>query len=151
MRAGPLQWAAVILAVLSIVGFGACYSYRTIRAERRLFTEAVAGPAAPVIRVQAGRLLARMNRPGPLALINNRAVNLAAAGRTGEAEILFREVVAEGPNEPAGYNNLAVACELAGRRDEALRMYHEACRLDPGNAHFSNNFRTFADFREEGR
>lgn len=141
----------MILAVVTVSALGSCYSYRAVMAERRLFADAVDPQGAPVIRVQVERAMARMNRPGPLALINNRAVELAEAGRTGEAALLFREVVAEGPGEPAGYNNLAVVCELAGRRDEAVRMYAEACRLDPGNRRFRNNFRTFADFRAEDR
>ncbi|MBN2158464.1 MAG: hypothetical protein JW807_03640 [Spirochaetes bacterium] len=137
--------------ILAVIVAGSCYSYRGVTTERRMRIEAVASPGASLARVKVERTLARMNRPGPLSSINNRAVELAEAGRTGEAEILFREVVAEGAGEPAGYNNLAVLCELAGRRDEAFRMYAEACRLDPGNPRFRNNFRTFADFREEGR
>ncbi len=139
-----------IAAAAAVMAMTACYSYRAVPVERKY---AAAGPGAaavgpegaPVIRLSAQKYFTRMRSLSPVAVINNRAVELSAQGRFGEAEILFREVVAEDPREPAGYNNLGILCELSGRRDEAFRMYAAACRLRPGNAAFKRNFSSFAD------
>ncbi|MBP6993165.1 MAG: tetratricopeptide repeat protein [Spirochaetes bacterium] len=131
-----------VAAAAAVMAMTACYSYRAVPVERKY---AAAEAGAPVIRLSAQKYFTRMRSLSPVAAINNRAVELSAQGRFGEAEILFREVVAEDPREPAGYNNLGILCELSGRRDEAFRMYAAACRLRPGNAAFKRNFSSFAD------
>jgi hypothetical protein len=141
----------VYFAVMTALLLGACYSYQEIAVERKYrLGRNGAGEGAAVARVQAGRIFARISSSTPLAAINNRAVDLCAGGHFGQAEILFREVLAEDRGEPAGYNNAGIICEINGNRDEAFRMYDEACRLDPRNPYFRHNFQTFADSRQDG-
>lgn len=141
--------------MLSSLVMVSCYCYRSVPAERRysLNRTGAADDGAPVkrtfrYRVAVERVFARRMAPSPAADINNRAVDSALEGRYGEAEILFREVIADDVHDPAAYNNLAIICELAGNRDEAFRMYMEACRLDPWNEVYRANYRTFAGHRE---
>lgn len=140
----PLFNGAALLCMLFLVS---CYSYQAVPAERTYDT---GGGSSATYRLAVDRYVARLRSCAPVAAINNRAVDLAEQGRFGQAEILFREVVAEDPREPAGYNNLGVVCEINGRRDEAFRMYTAACRLLPGNAVFMRNFSSFADYRRDG-
>jgi tetratricopeptide (TPR) repeat protein len=133
--------AAMALASLLV----SCYSYQEVPVERKFAAGAPDRMSVPVYRLSVKKYFTRLRSFTPVAAINNRAVELAAQGRFGEAEILFREAVAEDAGEPAGYNNLGIVCEIAGRRDEAFRMYMTALRLLPGNAAFKKNFSSFAD------
>ncbi len=155
-RRPPLKHLLMIAAMLAPVAMTSCYSYQAVSVERRhgLYRYGVAGdeagtrkPAAR-FRVAVRKVFARELAPSPAAAINNRAVDLAVEGRYGQAEILFREVLAEDGSDPAAYNNLGIICELNGSRDEAFRMYLEACRLMPGNDAFRGNFLNFADYRD---
>jgi len=132
--------AMALLAVLV-----SCYSYQEVPVERKFAAGAPDRMSSPAYRLSVKKYFARLRSFTPVAAINNRAVELAAQGRFGEAEILFREVVAEDAGEPAGYNNLGIVCEITGSRDEAFRMYMTALRLLPGNAAFKKNFSSFAD------
>ena len=129
-----------------------CHGYLTVAVDRRYSLNRSDGSGgvkrAARFRVPANRTIARIWAPSPVALINNRAVDLALTGRYGEAEILFRETIAESVRDGAPFNNLGVMCELGGNRDEAFRMYLEACRLEPDNAVFRENFSDFVDYRE---
>ncbi|MBN1497098.1 MAG: tetratricopeptide repeat protein [Spirochaetes bacterium] len=125
-----------------------CYSYQAVPVERAYS----AGGRDPVVyRMPADRYVARILTHSPVSAINSRAIDLCLRGRFEEAEILFREVVAEAPAESAGYNNLGVACEINGRRDEAFARYATACRLLPGDIRFKKNFSLFADYRSGGK
>lgn len=139
-----------IPAMLLILFAVSCYSYRSVTVEGRYLSGRWAGGDAAAYRLAVDRYLARLYSRTPVAVINNRAVDLAGQGRFREAEILLREVVAEDPREPAVYNNLGVICEISGMRDEAFRMYAAACRIIPGNARFTKNFSSFADYRSNG-
>lgn len=135
------------------LALGSCYCYQAVAVDRRYSLSRPGGEHDPGqrraarFRVAVKRVFARRCSSAPAAVINNRAVDLAREGRYGQAEILFREVLAEEP-DPAAYNNLGVICELAGNRDEAFTMYREACRLEPYNETFRANFLTFAGYRE---
>ena len=141
----------------ALCALAACCGYRTVSFERKL---AQAGPVpleekAPgeegaaaekrAVRFTAVRYLALMRSASPVAVINDRAVEYAVQSRYGEAEVLFREALAEQPSSAAASNNLGVLCELAGRRSEAFRLYSAACLREPGNAVFRKNFIGFAD------
>ncbi len=143
---------AVIMALFALLAMESCYCYKAISVDRMhsLYRSDAAGGRKPAarFRVAAEKVFARESSFLPVAAINNRAVDLALQGRYGEAEILFREVLAEDALDPAVLNNLGVICEITGDRDGAFRMYLEACRLEPGNAVFRSNFTQFADFRE---
>ena len=140
-----LVHAAAVAAALVLAS---CYSYQAVPVERAY---SAGGPDAVVFRMSADRYVARIRSRSPVAAINNRAIDLCRQGRFEEAEILFREVVAEAPGEPAGYNNLGVVCEINGRRDEAFARYAAACRLLPGDIRFKKNFSLFADYRSGGK
>ncbi|HOT45492.1 MAG TPA: tetratricopeptide repeat protein [Spirochaetota bacterium] len=143
---------AVILALCAPLAVESCYCYRAVTIERThgLYrTDAAGVPVrAARFRLPVGKVLAREGSLSPSAFINNRAVDLALQGRYGEAEILFREVLAEDARDAAALNNLGVICEAGGDRDGAFKMYIEACRIEPDNAAFRKNFQSFADYRD---
>lgn len=138
-----------------------CYGYRAVSIERKLTPvnpvllyesapvadaqgEGTAGKR-PALRFTAVRYFTLMRSPSPVALINDRAVGYAGLARYGEAEILFREALAEDRAAAAVCNNLGIICELAGRRNEAFTFYSTACLREPDNTVFRNNFLGFTD------
>jgi Flp pilus assembly protein TadD, contains TPR repeats len=148
----------IIAAMMSVLAMESCYSYQAVSVDRKFIIErsgaddtATAGKAragSAAFRLPVKKIFVRMNSLSPVAVINNRAVDLSSQGRFGEAEILFREVLLEDGPDPAVYNNLGIICEAAGNRDEAFRMYTAACRLMPKNDVFRHNFLSFADYRQ---
>jgi tetratricopeptide (TPR) repeat protein len=155
----PYGYIAAFAAALGLLF--SCAAYRAVSFELKLTParHALLRDRAPVedgrpertwnkmsaVRITTVRHLALMGPSSPVASINDRGVGLAEQGRYGEAEILFREVLAEDPGANAAFNNLGVICELAGRRDEAFRHYSTACLGEPNNTVFRNNFRSFTD------
>ncbi len=135
---------AVIIAIFASLAMESCYCYHTVSVDRRhdLYRPDPAGGRSLTAQyhVTAKKVLARKSGLSPVAAINNWGVDLAIEGRYGQAEILFREVLAEDALEPAARNNLAVVYEITGNRDGAFRMYLEACRIAPDNVVFRNNF-----------
>ena len=138
-----------------------CYGYRAVSFDRKI---APVNPdpvrdRLPAADEQAGRPRREKSRvslhgvplPGPGAHIvacgryKQQGGRLAGQARYGEADILFREVIAEDPDMAAAYNNLGVVCELTGRRDEAFNRYSAACLKERDNAMFRRNFLGFAD------
>jgi Flp pilus assembly protein TadD len=148
----------IIAAMTSVLVLESCYSYQAVSVDRKFIikrsgaddavTAGKTKAGAATFRLPVKKIFVRMNSLSPVAAINNRAVDLSAQGRFGEAEILFREVLLEGGPDPAVYNNLGIICETAGYRDEAFRMYDTACRLMPENRFFRQNFLSFADYRQ---
>lgn len=146
--------AALLLAT-------SCYGYRAVSFDRKivpgntaLIRDRVpaadefaggAGAKKPALRFTVLRYLALVRTSSPAAAINNRAVILAGEARYGEADILFREAIAEDAGMAAAYNNLGVVCELTGRRDEAFSRYSAACLRERDNEIFRRNFIGFAD------
>lgn len=61
------------------------------------------------------------------------------AGRYGEAERLYREVLGEIGDNPPILDNLALAMQQQGRVDEAIRCFQRAVALDPTLANAWNN------------
>jgi len=151
-RRNPVTRFAIILALFAPLAVESCYCYRAITVDRThgLYRTDAAGVHARAarFRVPVEKVLARKPSLSPAAFINNRAVGLALQGRYGEAEILFREALAEDARDAAALNNLGVVCEVNGDREGAFRMYAEACRVEPGNAAFRKNFMNFADYRD---
>ena len=153
--AHPVMSIAVLVSVFVLES---CRSYQPVPVDRKFSVErsgAVAvdtagrGSASPAsYHISVKKIFVRMVSPSPVAVINNMAVDLSAQGKFTEAEILFREALAEGAGEAALYNNLGIICEIAGSRDEAFRMYDTACRLKPRNRAFRQNFASFADYRQ---
>ncbi|OHD64078.1 MAG: hypothetical protein A2176_08700 [Spirochaetes bacterium RBG_13_51_14] len=154
----------IMLITAAMAILESCYSFQEFPVERKYVlagpgrggqrgnesmrgADASGGERAAVARFTVRRYFARMRSGTPVAVINNMAVDLSVQERFGEAEILFREVLAEDPGAAAGYNNLGVICEIIGKRDEAFRMYLAACRIEPDNRYFRKNFVTFADCR----
>jgi tetratricopeptide (TPR) repeat protein len=147
-----------IAILMSVLAFKSCYSYQTVTVERKYTIERSgmddggnAGRARAdslMYRLAIKKIFVRMSSLSPVAVINNWAVELSAQGRFGEAEILFREALAEDAGDAALYNNLGVICEVAGNRNEAFRMYDAACRLMPQNHVFRQNLASFADYRQ---
>jgi tetratricopeptide (TPR) repeat protein len=145
----------MLFCVSALLFAASCYGYRVVPFERKLAPGTrvpgrEAGAAKNTIRITARRHLALMRSFSPVAGINNRAVALCSPARLAEAEILFREALAEDRGAAAAYNNLGVVCEMLGRRDEAFRMYSAACMMEPDNAVFRDNFLGFTDSRPAG-
>lgn len=150
-----------IAVAMSVLVLESCCSYQSVSVDRRYSVERNAagdagaagggGAGAVPFHLAVKKIFVRMNSLSPVAVINNRGVDLSAQGRFGEAEILFREALAEGAGEAALYNNLGIVSEIADSRDEAFRMYDAACRLMPRNRVFRQNFASFADYRQEKR
>ena len=148
-----------IAVAVSVLFLESCCSYQSVSVDRRYSVDRNGagdagaagreGAGAASFRLSVKKIFVRMNSLSPVAVINNSGVDLSAQGRFGEAEILFREALAESAGEAALYNNLGIVCEIAGSRDEAFRMYVAACRLMPRNRVFRQNFTSFADYRQE--
>jgi tetratricopeptide (TPR) repeat protein len=151
------QMMLIASAILVLV-LESCYCYQTVSVERKYTIErsgiddgGTAGresAGSTSYRLPVKKFFVRMSSLSPVAVINNRAVDLSVQERFGEAEILFREALAEDTGEAALYNNLGIICEVAGKRNEAFRMYDAACRLMPQNNMFRQNFTSFADYRQ---
>jgi hypothetical protein len=149
-RRRPVTRFAVVIALFAALALESCYCYRAVSTDRRhvLYRSVPAGgrSLAAQFHVAARKVLARKSGHSPVAVINNRGVDLALDGRYGQAEILFREVLAEDALDPAAHNNLAVMYEMTGNREGAFRMYMVACRLEPDNEIFRKNFHDFAGY-----
>lgn len=133
-----------------------CYSYKTVRVAVRVSAveEEIPGriarktsdqglrrrDAARSHTVYIRRYCATGVSAGPLEAINSRGVQSITAGRLGEAEILFNELVRENARNAAALNNLGVVYEITGRSAEAFEMYSRACLIEPDNDHFRHNF-----------
>ena len=144
--------AALALAALVC----SCYSYKTVRVAVRVSAveEEIPGriarktsdqglrrrDAARSHTVYIRRYCATGVSAGPLEAINSRGVQSITAGRLGEAEILFNELVRENARNAAALNNLGIVYEITGRSAEAFEMYSRACLIEPDNDHFRHNF-----------
>jgi tetratricopeptide (TPR) repeat protein len=63
-----------------------------------------------------------------------RAASLERLGKTGEAEVLFRGLVEDDPNDAAAANYLGYTWANRGENlDEALKLITRAVEIDPGN------------------
>jgi predicted O-linked N-acetylglucosamine transferase (SPINDLY family) len=69
----------------------------------------------------------------------NLSVELHRAGRLGEAESLYRQILARVPDHADAIHLLGVACQQQGRGDEALRLLRRAAALNPDVAMFQAN------------
>ncbi|MEX1206099.1 MAG: tetratricopeptide repeat protein [Dongiaceae bacterium] len=78
-----------------------------------------------------------MNAPAPAL---HRAVELHQAGRLAEAEVLYRGVLAERPDEPDALHLMGVLCHQAGRPDEAVELLDRAVAAKPRNPDFHADF-----------
>src|SRR5689334_5615701 len=76
--------------------------------------------------------------PDPLALLD-AAVSAHVGGRTGEAEALYRRVLAALPEQPDAHNNLGHLLALRGEVARAIDHYRRAVRAAPGFALARNN------------
>ena len=154
----------VVFLALSILFLQSCYSFEPVTIQRkhvparvlesedesRDSIENILRPNDKIAyRTRIIKYFARIRSSSPVSVINNRAVDLSIQERYNEAEILFKEVIAEDSESAAGYNNLGVISELIGNGDEAFRMYTKACQLEPENAEFRKNLATLADSREK--
>jgi protein O-GlcNAc transferase len=79
----------------------------------------------------------------------NLAIDHHRAGRVLEAEKLYRQVLAQAPDDPDALNLLGVACHQQGRREEALRLLARAIQVNPNLATAHANLAT--TLREHGR
>jgi predicted O-linked N-acetylglucosamine transferase (SPINDLY family) len=70
----------------------------------------------------------------------NLGVELHRAGRIGDAESVYRQILARFPDHPDALHLLGVTCQQQGRGDEALRLLERAVALSPGTAMFQANF-----------
>ncbi len=128
-----------------------CYSYDPVIVRYRIpvheTTVKKSGPRYVIFRNK--KYFAGMRGGTFVSGINNNGVELALSGKFAEAEVLFMNVVAEKPDEPAGYNNLGIIYEISGNAVRAFEMYSSACMKDPDNRYMRHNFLTFMDSRRE--
>ncbi|MGA3065660.1 MAG: tetratricopeptide repeat protein [Tepidisphaeraceae bacterium] len=68
------------------------------------------------------------------------AVGLHQRGRLGEAEPIYREVLAANPSEPDALHLLGVLLSQTGRFDEAIGLLERAAELRPRTADVLSNF-----------
>lgn len=61
------------------------------------------------------------------------------AGRLGEAERLYRQVLAADPRHAASLNMLGVVSHQTGRRDLSVELFGQAVAIDPGSAEYHSN------------
>jgi tetratricopeptide (TPR) repeat protein len=61
------------------------------------------------------------------------------AGRTAQAERLYRELLAADPDQPDALHRLGVLCLHAGRGDEAIDLIGRAVALRPNHAEYANH------------
>ena len=149
---------------LSILILQSCYSFEPVSIQRKYVPEKIvkSGDENPesaenvsrpydkaAYRTKIIKFFARIRSSSPVSVINNHAVDLSIQERYNEAEILFKEVIAEDSKSAAGYNNLGVIYEFLGNSEEAFRMYTKACLLEPENTEFRKNLMTFTDHREK--
>ena len=59
------------------------------------------------------------------------AIEHYRAGRLAEAEAIYRQVLAENPNDADTHNNLGAVLRAAGRFDEAIESYRRAIQFKP--------------------
>ncbi|PKL39711.1 MAG: hypothetical protein CVV44_05680 [Spirochaetae bacterium HGW-Spirochaetae-1] len=132
-----------------------CYQYRQVRISNPIYIgkpDVAAGkisapsltaePASKKFVFSKKKQFCRILSWSPRAEINNSAVDLALAGKLPEAEILFRDIIEDDPDDAAALNNLGIIYEIAGDMKAAFDMYSRACILEPGNAVFRQNFMT---------
>jgi tetratricopeptide (TPR) repeat protein len=151
----------IMCLVFASLMLQSCYSFETVSIARKGLPgiDEKTSDKAPALernfpreygraahRVSVKKFLARMRFSSPVALINDRGVDLSLQERHAEAEILFKEVIAEDLRSGAGYNNLGVIHEFRDNLDEALRMYKAACSLEPGNRYFRDNLDSLVVF-----
>ena len=63
-----------------------------------------------------------------------RALQAQEAGERGQAEALWKQVIAVAPDRAEPLTNLGVVYRTSGRIDDAIREYEAAIRLDPTDA-----------------
>ena len=68
-----------------------------------------------------------------------KAIEHLRAGRLGEAEKLFREILAVAPGYPDVLHLLGCTLSKAGRADEAIELIRRAIAIDPSQGVFHNN------------
>ncbi|MBX9634832.1 MAG: tetratricopeptide repeat protein [Magnetospirillum sp.] len=66
------------------------------------------------------------------ALMANRAIQLASAGRIAEAEPLIRQFIGNNPRDPRGYYNLGKMLRTRGDQTAALEAFRRCVKLAPG-------------------
>ena len=65
-------------------------------------------------------------KPQPMTTKNNRGVGLLAEGRFSEAAGVFRQALADEPNQATLMINLGIALRFAGERREAAELFERA-------------------------
>ncbi|RVD73748.1 sulfotransferase family protein [Mesorhizobium sp. M4A.F.Ca.ET.029.04.2.1] len=78
-----------------------------------------------------------------------QALQLHQAGRRQEAEILYRQVLAQKANHAAAAHFLGLLLHQTGRSADGLALIEQSVRLQPGNPDFLNNLGTV--LRDLGR
>lgn len=79
----------------------------------------------------------------------NLAVSHHRAGRLGDAEAVYRQILARFPDQPDALHLLGVACHLQGRGEEGVRLIRRAIERNPNAAPFHSNLANM--LRDRGR
>jgi Flp pilus assembly protein TadD len=71
--------------------------------------------------------------------LHRQALELANAGKSGEALRALEDLVMRHPSYAAAHNDLGVLCQQVGDLAQARRRHEEAIRLQPDNPNFQKN------------
>lgn len=74
-----------------------------------------------------------------ISALIEQGVGLQRAGRSDEAEALYREVLALNPGDPDALHLLGVIARDAGQLDAAVGLFRQAIAVMPREANFHNN------------
>ncbi len=88
------------------------------------------------------RMDKKLGRPGPAAggrMLFAEALRHHQAGRLGEAELLYRQILAADPRHADSLHLLGVVAHQVGRHDVAVELIGRAVAVESGEASFHSN------------
>jgi tetratricopeptide (TPR) repeat protein len=152
LRRGVYGFAAVILAVLSILTWRQCGMYANLQTLWR--TTIARNPDCWLAQNNLGTILFNQDnlaeaiqrferalqiKPDSADTLNNLGGALARQGKLDKAIQYYDRALQLKPDDVEAQNNLGVALADQGKFDEAVRHYERALQLDPDYAEAHNN------------
>jgi len=67
------------------------------------------------------------------------ALSLQRAGRLEQAELMYRELITQRPDDAPAQHLLGLLCHQSGRKQEALQLVRSSISIDPNQADFYSN------------
>lgn len=88
---------------------------------------------------RAAKKAAAAHPPASVQDLLQRGVTLQRAGNLGQAEAIYRQVLAAEPENPEAANLLGLICLQVGRPDDAVTLFNNATLLRPNVAVYQGN------------